>query len=81
MPKITAPLTDSTRKTPFTWTQKCQQAFEQLKDKLTHAPLLVRADVTKPCLVTTDASNTHVWGVLSQVAPDGTNRAIGYFSR
>ncbi len=38
--EITAPLTDLTRKTSFTWTQKCQQAFEQLKDKLTHAPFI-----------------------------------------
>lgn len=79
--EITAPLTDLTRKTPFLWTQKCQKAFEQMKEKLTQAPILVRADVTKPFSVTTDASNTRVGGVLSQIAPDGTNRAIGYFSR
>ncbi len=41
----------------------------------------MRADVTKPFFVTTGASNTHVGGVLSQLAPNGTNRAIGYFSR
>ncbi len=43
--------------------------------------MLVRADVHNPLIVTTDASDTHVGGVLSQIQADGSNRAIGYFSR
>lgn len=44
------------------------------------APILVRADISKPFYITTDARNTHVRGV-SQVQPDGTGKAIGYFSK
>ncbi len=39
-----------------------------------------RGDVHQPFIVTTDASGTHVGGVLNQVQAGGTNRAIGYFS-
>ncbi len=45
------------------------------------APVLVRADIAKPFVLTTDASDTHVGGVLSQAQPDGSDRAIGYFSK
>ncbi len=43
--------------------------------------MLARADVHQPFVVTTDASGTHVGGVLSQVQAHGTNRATDYFSR
>ncbi len=78
--QIATPLTTLTRNSvDFTWTDKCQQAFEALKEKLMNAPILVQADITKPFAVTTDASDTHVGGVLSQAKPDGSDRAIGYF--
>ncbi len=80
--KIAAPLINLTRKnTGFKWTDKCLEAFIELKSRLTSAPVLVRADVNKPFIVTTNASDTHVGGVLSQIQADGCNRAIGYFSR
>ncbi len=40
------------------------------------ALVLLRADVHKP-----DASGIHVGGVLRQLQADGSNRAIGYFSK
>ncbi len=80
--KIATPLTNLTKiNVPFVWTDKCQEAFEKLKQCLTQAPILVRADISQPFVVTTDASKTHVGGVLSQVQPDGTNKAIAYFSK
>lgn len=80
--KIATPLTNLTRTgIMFKWTEECQRAFETLKEKLVEAPVLVRADLEKEFIVTTDASNTHVGGVLSQLQEDGTNAAIGYFSR
>lgn len=79
--KVSAPLTNLTRKNgEFQWTENCQEAFERLKEQLTEAPVLVRADINQPFVVPTDASNTHVGGVLSQIQADGSNRAIGYFS-
>ena len=80
--KIATPLTDLTRAgVEYKWTEECQEAFESLKRALLHAPILVRADGEKDFIVTTDASDTHVGGVLSQVQEDGTIAAIGYFSR
>ncbi len=80
--KIAAPLTNLTRKSvEFQWTDLCQEAFDELKARLTQAPILVKADIHQPFIVTTDTSGTHVGRVLSQVQADGTNRPIGYFSR
>ncbi len=80
--KIAAALTNLTRdKAEFRWNDQCQEAFEKLKTRLTQAPILVKADIQRPFIVTTDASHTHVGGVLSQVQSDGSNKAIGYFSR
>ncbi len=80
--QIAAPLTNLTRNTAeFVWTDKCQEAFQELKSKLVKAHVLVRADIAKPFVLTTDASDTHVGGVLSQAQPDGSDRAIGYFSK
>ncbi len=65
-PKIAAPLTNLTRKNiEFKWTERCQEAFAELKSRLAQAPVIVRADVHQPFIVTTDASGTHVGGVLS----------------
>jgi hypothetical protein len=45
-------------KVEFKWTQKCQEAFEVLKEKLTTAPVLVLPDVHKPFSVYCDACYT-----------------------
>ncbi|XP_027905855.1 uncharacterized protein LOC114165426 [Vigna unguiculata] len=47
--KIVAPLTLLTRKDqPFTWTDKCDESFQELKRRLTSAPILVIPDIGKP---------------------------------
>ena len=80
--KLAAPLNNLTKKeTKFIWTEECQHSFTTLKQILSDAPMLVKADLTQPLIVTTDASNTHVGGVLSQIQPDGSNKPIGYFSK
>ena len=55
-------------------------AFETLKDKLTHAPVLSKADVTKDFILETDASATHVGAVLMQYHGKEP-RVIGFFSK
>ncbi len=77
--KIAANLTRIKEK--FNWNEKCQLAFETLKECLAKAPVLARAQNNRPFLVTTDASNTHVDGVLSQIQPDGSNKPLEYFSK
>ncbi len=80
--KIATPLTNLTlANTIFKWTEQSQQSFEQLKACLMKPPILVKAQVNQPLLLTTNASNTHIGGVLSQIQSDGSNKPIGYFSK
>ena len=56
--KIAAPLTNLIRKnTPFTWSLREGEAFQNLKDVLLHAPVLQLADPERKFFVTTDASD------------------------
>jgi hypothetical protein len=50
----------------FKCTQKCQEAFEALKEKLTTTPVLVLPDVHKPFSVYCDASYSGLGCVLMQ---------------
>jgi hypothetical protein len=78
---IAAPLTELTKKSvPFKWTDKCQHAFDELKNRLTSAPILVYPDYNKPFILHCDASNTAVGGVLNQLHENG-EKPVGYFSR
>jgi hypothetical protein len=63
-------------KVEFKWTQKCQEAFEALKEKLTTAPVLVLPDVHKPFSVYCDACYTGLGCVLMQ-----EGRVVAYLSR
>jgi hypothetical protein len=62
-------------KVEFKWTQKCQEAFEALKEKLTTAHVLILPDVHNPFSVYCDASNSSLGCVLMQ-----ERRAMAYSS-
>ena len=65
----------------FHWTDDAQQAFEKLKELLcTAAPLLKSPDLSKPFLITTDASGYAVGGILSQ-GKIGSDQPVAYTSR
>ncbi|XP_052732384.1 uncharacterized protein LOC128196192 [Vigna angularis] len=75
--KIVAPLTQLTRKDqPFAWTDRCEASFQELKVKLTSAPVLVIPDTSKPFEVYCDASHQGLGCVLMQ-----EKRAVAYASR
>ena len=75
------PLTNLTKKYQrFSWDTKCETAFQTLKDALTNAPLLAHPDYSSPFIVDTDASNTQLGAVLSNVI-DGVERPLVYASR
>ena len=79
--KIAAPLTSLQSKiVKYVWTPECQEAFEQLKQKLTSTPVLRKADLKKEFELHTDASDCHVGAVLMQKEEDGLH-PIGYFSK
>ena len=48
------------------WTEEMQQAFDELRIKLTSPPVLADPDFEKPFMVKTDASSVSVGAVLAQ---------------
>jgi hypothetical protein len=63
-------------KVEFKWTQKCQEAFDVLKERLTTTLVLVLPDVHKPFSVYCDASYIGLGCVLMQ-----EGRVVAYSSR
>jgi hypothetical protein len=57
------------KNTPFTWTDDCQQAFENLKEDLVSPRCLRMPDLTRPFVLTTDWSKVAIGAVLSQLQP------------
>ena len=79
--KVANPLFALTRKDArFLWSTTCQEAFEELKQRLTSAPLLAFPDFDKSFVLETDASRIGLGAVLAQAQDDGTIRPIAYAS-
>jgi hypothetical protein len=75
--KIARPMTALlANKVEFKWTQKCQEAFEALKEKLTTTLVLVLPDVHKPFSAYCDACYTSLGCVLMQ-----EGRVVAYSSQ
>jgi len=75
--KIVAPLTQLTQKDqPFTWINKCEESFQELKRRLMSAPILVIPDVGKPFEVYCDVSHLGLGCVLMQ-----EKKVVAYASR
>ena len=72
---ISAALTDCTRGKIFNWTKAAAFSFDQLKKKITEAPILILPDFNKLFTVECDASGLAIGGVLSQ-----EGRPIAFFS-
>jgi hypothetical protein len=71
--KIVRPLNYLTRRdVPFKWTNDCQAAFENLKTRLSSAPILCHFQPELPTRVETDASDGVRAAVLSQQQKDGS---------
>jgi len=80
---IAAPITSITGKNvPFVWGPEQQSAFEELKKRLTSAPVLRRADHSKQFTVWCDSSTKAIASILTQDDEDtGKPYVIGYHSR
>ena len=62
------PLTALTGKdTPFSWTQRCQEAFDSLKIALTAAPVLAYPGFSLEFILYTDALSHSLGAVLAQI--------------
>ncbi|XP_062111544.1 uncharacterized mitochondrial protein AtMg00860-like [Humulus lupulus] len=65
--QIVMPLTKLTRKDlKFVWDDSCEEAFKELKQRLTTTPVLTVPSSDEPYVVFTDASGTVLGGVLMQ---------------
>ena len=78
---IASPLFSLTKtKVPFIWNDECQTAFDRLRKELITAPVLEFPDYTGTFVLDTDASNTSLGAVLSNVI-NGEERPLVYASR
>lgn len=74
---LAAPLTALTKKEKkFDWTDKCEQSFQELKRRLTSAPILVLPSDNEEFIVYCDASKIGLGAVLMQ-----QGKVIAYASR
>ena len=79
--KIAQPLHALTQKNvQFEWTEKCQQLFNDLKSRLSTAPVLAYPNFQQRFMVETDASIQGLGSVLSQLQ-EGKPHPIAYASR
>ena len=79
--EVAHPLTDLTKKdVAWQWGPTEQRAFQQLKQALCDAPILLYPDPEKAYTVVTDASGTAVGGVLMQ-EEDNQLRPLAFMSR
>ena len=68
------------KKHQFKWSTDCQKAFNSLKTALTSTKVLAYPNAEDGFILDTDASNTGMGAVLSQVQ-QGTERVIAYASK
>ena len=78
---VAKPLHELTKKyARFNWTAECQEAFEELKLRLTSAPVLAYPLDSGELFLDTDASDWGIGAVLSQIQ-EGEEKVLAYGSR
>jgi len=74
---MTLPLRELTKKNvKFKWTLVEQRSFNQLKQKLTHAPVMAYFDTHKRSMLIVDGSPTGISGILTQRDNDKASYTI-----
>ena len=74
---IASPLYELLRETvKFIWTAECEAAFQDLRGRLVSAPILRMPDMSKPFILSCDASNESVGVSLSQLDDDGNEYTV-----
>jgi hypothetical protein len=63
------------------WTERCQKAFDQLRNRVTSKPVLAHPELDKQFELEVDASGFAVGAVLLQKKEDGKRHPIAYFSK
>ena len=70
-----SPIIDCMKQGEFVWTKAATKAFNEVKQKMTEAPIMRLPDFTKPFEVECDALGIGIGGVISQ-----ERHPIAYFS-
>ena len=79
--KIARPLHNLTKKgAEFIWTDECQSAFDELKERITSAPILAMARDEGLMKIEADACQYAVGGILLQ-EQNGEYKPIAYYSK
>ena len=79
---IANPLNRLTQKDdPFCWIERCDNAFEKLKEQLASAPVLVFPMLNEDYVLYTDASEVGIGAVLCQETDDGDEKVISFASK
>ncbi|KAE8183042.1 hypothetical protein CF336_g8321, partial [Tilletia laevis] len=75
------PINESFLGDSFVWGERERAAFDDIRQAITHAPVLARPDFDKPFVLAVDASKMGLGGVLSQVDDEGRERPVLFLSR
>jgi len=81
--QVARPLTELTKgdKKKWEWNEKAGEAFQELKQRFTTAPVLNHFDMQKPVILETDASDFAIGAVLSQRDEEGRLHPVAFHSR
>ena len=80
--RIAKPLHEITRKEmKWSWGERHQRVFEELKERFMTEPVLVTPDLDKEMRVEADASDFATGGVLSMKCEDEKWRPVAYISK
>ena len=78
---VVEPMRAVLRNATFTWTEDAQHSFQQIKVLITDSSALAMFDPSLPTIVSTDASDYGIGGVLTQIRPDSSERTVAFASR
>ncbi len=67
--------------TPFVWSSEAQESFETVKGLIVNSAALALFNPELPTIVTTDASDYGMGGVLTQIHADNSERTVAFASR
>ena len=73
-------MTELTKDVPFVWTERTEESFNSLKERVISAPVLQTFHPDYPVIVTTDASTVAIGAVLEQDSPEGRH-PVAFTSR
>ena len=81
--EVAAPMTNLKKKDQCIekWDEKCDRAFEKLKEVITNGPILVSPDWSKSFRCHINASQTADGGNLTQLDENGRERVIPFYSK